>query len=361
MFSFDGRMEAKLQLSSQQVSCGKPSDCDWGQRYDARAGKCIACVAGDCGSSCGDCPVGSACVSGQCVIAGICEIDDIDKADSNVLGGKCNWGEGEIKDVDLITSLLPGVDCSFHDSKCNYDAKIEPLGGWEPSCPKGAHRSKDDPDLCVCKNADEVMYAGALECDSCDPVASGGMYCDCGENAVFSDNLLLDQTFQLLSYRAECGKPNMKCPDGQWFDGSSCAACEPQQCGQGCLCQAGWTCVSGVCVGGIAGRVSSITTIAARYDEIVQGALRNTSGGTVEDTSVCVELGTFESWPAGSSATQVQGTDGCVYDAVPLPCTFGEGDLIPLGAIGEFVPGETYTWAFPDGCSYEVKAEALSR
>jgi hypothetical protein len=127
----------------------------------------------------------------------------------------------------------------------------------------------------------------------------------------FANDWLLASSLPFGPMRAECGSPAKECGDGQRYDWGTdtCTACIDGQCGQGCLCPVGSTCASGGCVDLAMGRVASVA----------------------------------------------------VVDATAGQCMFAKGDLIPSGSIRDFVPGEQYDVAGFDGCSYGVKAEALSR
>jgi hypothetical protein len=138
------------------------------------------------------------------------------------------------------------------------------------------------------------------------------LYCDCGENAVFSNYFLTEVAYAIVSDRAKCVAPS-ECGDGQRLDelSGSCVACGANECGQGCpLCLVGATCISGTCVDAAAGRVTAV-------------------------------LG-----PVSAEVTE---------------CILGEGSLVPLGLITDYVPGQTYEYVEYDGCGYQVQAEALSR
>lgn len=149
-----------------------------------------------------------------------------------------------------------------------------------PGCPGASSRSATSATDCSCIN-DQVLVAGRLECESCDPVASKGVYCDCGENSIFSFDGRLEQDLGLYSQQVQCQDPS-SCGDGPAESDSgsaeggnagaaggsgadtACEACEPFECGVGCdPCLVGETCVSGVCVYAGACRL-----VASRFDLI---------------------------------------------------------------------------------------------
>jgi hypothetical protein len=126
-----------------------------------------------------------------------------------------------------------------------------------PGCPGRSARSSTDQNACRCGDG-QVMWAGALACEDCDPTGSDGAYCDCGQNQVFSFNGKLDEALQITSPPVYCAPADV-CPDGSFVgtDGT-CTPCTAYDCGVCGLCSVGDTCISGHCYPAAACRVHSI-------------------------------------------------------------------------------------------------------
>ena len=181
-----------------------------------------------------------------------------------------------------------------------------PVDALNPGCPGESARSSG---VCACPS-DQVLAAGALECADCEPQASGGAYCDCGENAVFSFDGRIESFLGIVSEPVVCRTPS-SCPDGQRpapYTGER-VACAGGECGGGCgLCDVGGTCISGMCV----------AASACRVEEVVP-------------------------------------------PAYGVPCSYDVGDLAGFGLLSSFPSGSSCSVAPGDYCQYFGTAEVLSK
>lgn len=304
VLSFDGRLDMALSLTSDQVTCEPRSDCPRGEKRDASADGCVACGPLECGVSCGGCPVGQSCVSGQCAPASVCVVQPDD-----ALSYTCTYGPDDVADYVRASGFPPGARCDFTEDECDYSAVIEPLFPVDvlhSGCPG---ESAAESGVCTCPSG-QVLVAGALECADCEPGASGGAYCDCGENAVFSFDGRIDAALALVSEQVVC-RPPSECTDGQRpaADSQECVPCAAGECGAGCgLCAVGSTCVSGQCV----------AASACRVEEVVQ---------SLEE----------------------------------VPCSFERGDLAGFAPLSAVPSGEDCMVTPGDSCTYYGTAEVLSK
>jgi hypothetical protein len=302
VLSFDSRLDVALGVTSEQVTCGPRTECPIGQRKDEASDACVACAALECGASCGGCPVGQSCVSGQCFPVAVCVIQPDD-----ALSYECTHGPGDIVDYIPESGFPEGARCDFTQEMCDYTGIIEPLVPFDTTgCPG---ESSFEDGVCACPDG-KVLGAGALECKDCEPEASGEAYCDCGENAVFSFDGRIDWSLGLASEQVACREPS-ECPDGQRRapDSEECIACGALDCGTGCgLCDVGSTCISGTCV----------AAAACRVEEVVQSA-------------------------AG------------------LPCSYEVGELAGFGLLSTVPSGNDCAVTPGDSCTYYGTSEVLSK
>lgn len=313
VFSFDSRLDTALTLRSEQVTCGPRSQCPLGERHDKSAKECVACGDLECGGTCGACPVGLSCVSGQCAAASACRVQDSKRYNPDGTSDPlyvCGHGPGDVAGTLRQAGLPTGTHCDFSEQNgCYYDAILEPLvpiDALHPGCP-GESSAKSR--ACTCP-AGQVLTTGSLECADCEPGASGGAYCDCGENAVFSFDGRIDVALGILSEPVRC-LPPADCPEGERRSGVSdeCEPCGPNDCGTGCgLCAVGSTCISGKCLDVSACRVEMVAPPRAGY-----------------------------------------------------PCSYGNGDLAGFGYLSQVPSGVACAVTPGDSCEYFGVSEVLSK
>lgn len=312
VFSFDSRLDASLSLRSDQVTCDSPSTCPVGEKPKKSGDECETCEALECGGTCGACPVGLSCVSGQCAPASICRVRDgkryFPDGSSDPLY-VCEYGPGDVVSAIPQSGLPSGAHCDFSEQNgCSYDAVLEPLvpvDAEHPGCPgESSMKSR----ACACPSG-EVLSAGALECADCEPGASGGAYCDCGENAVFSFDGRIDAALGVLSEPVRCRAP-ADCPEGERrAESGECVPCGTDECGTRCgLCAVGSTCISGTCRAVSACRVEMVAPPRANY-----------------------------------------------------PCSYESGDLAGFGLLADVPSGVACSVSPGDSCLYYGTAEVLSK
>lgn len=252
-------------------------------------------------------------MSGRCALASECVVLKAEKFSatssgvSQDLAPSCDYGDGNVALVS--PELPPGAQCDFMDGAgCSIDAVVVPLTPADVlhrGCPG---ESNSGNGACKCPG-DTVLRAGALECKDCEPAASGGAYCDCGENAVMSFSGVLEFDLSLTSEQVHCEAP-AECESGMRPDtlSGACIPCGPTECGTGCgLCAVGQTCISGVCVAAAACRITS--------------------------------------------------TEQLSYTS----CSFSAGKLAYFGPSSVLPPGSDCSYTDLDNCYYEATAEVLSK
>ena len=147
-----------------------------------------------------------------------------------------------------------------------------------PGC-VGESSQTSDGNFCNCRNEggsqDDIIRADSLQCEKCEPRASRGAYCDCGNNSVIAfkgqveQDLRSNAGFNFNAPATVCASPENNCPSGQFTSsngtcqlcirsanggpGDSCGVCGP--------CRSGLTCFSGTCLDIVACRVTSTVFI----------------------------------------------------------------------------------------------------
>jgi hypothetical protein len=315
VFSMNATIDTQLSLSSPQVQCSPEADCAQGT-YSDHAGNCQTCAKGDCGD-CGPCNVGETCVSGTCVAAAGCYVLEVAPPVSDAMqdASECDHAQQDVCRYGTIRTLPTGTrcECSADSAGCTYLGVALPVTA-NGECPGDSTKGKSGP--CACATG-QVLRAGALECDDCDPSGSKGSYCDCGKNSVFSMDATLDGYLNLTSPVAFCSDKG-NCADGSYAGGDGqCVQCQAGDCGVCGPCNVGETCVSGKCVAAAGCRVRDVIPPLDPTDQ---------TGQTTLDPKYCqYEVGAFCSFsflrnaPTGSACSCDADYNDCTYQGKSEP------------------------------------------